>query len=224
MTEFNYAHKNTGEGERKTLTAPFNKPQISQEVQRIREAAFKEEIPVSDDETLNFLCTFVSALKPENILEIGAAVGVTGAAMLQVCPSARLYAIERDKNFCSEAAKNFEDLNLSKRVKLIQGDAGEEIEKLRENFYDFIFLDCAKVQYIKYLPRLKKLLKVGGVLIADDVLLFGYVAGEVEVPKKRRMLVEHIREYLNAVTHDAELSTTVLDIGNGLAFSVKKHS
>ena len=59
-------------------------------------------------------------------------------------------------------------------------------------------------------------------LLADDVLLFGYITGEEEVPKKRKMLVEHIKEYLFSVTCDEALCTTVLDIGNGLALSTKK--
>lgn len=222
MTDFTYAHKNTQEGERATSTAPFNKPQISEEILSLRLNAFKEEIPVSDDETLCFLQTFLAALKPENILELGTAVGVSGAAMLQTCPDAHLTTVERDGNFYKKAVENFKNLNLWDRVAAISGDAGEEILKLPEGEFDFIFLDCAKVQYIKYLPRLKKLLKKGGVLLADDVLLFGYVTGEEETPKKRKMLVEHIKEYLSAVTNDNELYTTVLDIGNGIAISVKK--
>lgn len=221
MQSFNYAHKNTQEGERVTKTAPFNKPQISKEILSLRQNAFKAEIPVSDDETLNFLCTLVRAVKPVNILELGTAVGVSGAAMLQACKGAHLTTVERDENFYNRAVENFKTLNLLDRVTAISDDAGEVIADLPENGFDFIFLDCAKVQYVKYLPRLKKLLKSGGVLLADDVLLFGYVTGEQEVPKKRRMLVEHIKEYIAAVTADEELSTTVLDIGNGVAMSVK---
>ena len=77
------------------------------------------------------------------------------------------------------------------------------------------------MQYVKYLPHLKKLLNKGGVLAADDVLLFGYVTGEEEVPKKRKMLVEHVKEYITAVTNDCELQTTILNLGNGVALSVK---
>ena len=222
MTEFDYAHKNTEGGERATKTAPFNKPQIEEEIQALRLNAFKEEIPVSDDETLCFLQTFLSSIKPQNILELGTAVGVSGAVMLKTCTCAHLTTVERDEKFYNAAVENFKNLNLSDRVTVVLGDAGEEIEKLPESAFDFIFLDSAKVQYIKYLPRLKKLLKTGGVLVADDVLLFGYITGEEEVPKKRKMLVEHIREYIAAVTNDCELYTTVLDIGNGVAISVKK--
>jgi predicted O-methyltransferase YrrM len=96
------------------------------------------------------------------------------------------------------------------------------VPNLPDDEYDFIFLDCAKVQYIKLLPALKQKLKVGGVLLADDVLLYGWVNGESPVPKKRKMLVEHVREYIDAVNCDPALSTTILDIGDGLSFSVKK--
>lgn len=221
MQNFNYAHKNTGAGERETPTAPLNKPKIRAEIQKIREEAFLREIPVSDDETLNFLSTLMYALKPGKILELGTAVGVSGAVMLDICKNAHLTTIERDENFCSEAKRNFGELSLLSQVTLVFGDAGEEIKKLDGEF-DFIFLDCAKVQYVKYLPTLKKLLKKGGTLVADDVLLFGYVTGETEVPKKRKMLVEHVKEYIAAVTEDGELCTSIINIGNGVAVSVKR--
>lgn len=220
MQEFTYAHKNTESGERQTPTAQFNAVKTDKRIEELRKSAFAREIPVSDSETLNFLTTILQALKPVNILELGTAVGISGAVMLNICKTAHLTTVERDENFHNEAVKNFKNLGLSERVTAIFGDAAEEISKLNGG-YDFIFLDCAKVQYIKLLPRLKALLKRGGVLLADDVLLFGYITGEAEVPKKRKMLVEHVREYLNAVTTDGGLSTTVLNLGNGLALSVK---
>ncbi|MDE6504530.1 MAG: O-methyltransferase [Clostridia bacterium] len=218
--QFSYAHKNTKDGERETKTAQFNKPRISNKIQSVREQAFEKQIPVSDDETLNFICTLTGAVKPENILELGTAVGVSGGVMLDVCKNARLTTIERDENFFNQARENFKNFGVAERVTQILGDAGEVIKDLNGKF-DFIFLDCAKVQYIKYLPRLKELLTAGGVLVADDILLFGYITGETEVPKKRKMLVEHVKEYITAVTGDCGLQTTVLDIGNGVALSVK---
>lgn len=218
--EFSYAHKNTSCGERQTATAQFNVPRLSAQVQELRLAAFEREIPVSDDETLCLLKTLLTAKQPQNILELGTAVGISAAVMLSVCPNAKVTTIESDENFYSEALKNFKSLGLSQSVTAIAGDAGEEIQKLDHKF-DFIFLDCAKVQYVKYLPCLKQLLTKGGILVADDILLFGYVTGEEEVPKKRKMLVEHVKEYITAVTTDNELQTTILNVGNGVALSVK---
>ena len=207
--EFSYAHKNTENGERTTRTAQFNKPRISEEIQKIRELAFANEIPVSNGETLNFLVTVLSAVKPKNILELGTAVGVSGAVILQTCPAAKLTTVERDKGFYESAAHNFNALGLADRVTSVLGDAGEVIGNLKEE-YDFIFLDCAKVQYIKYLPRLKELLKKGGVLVADDVLLFGYVTGEEEVPKKRKMNTFKPQRTTTSYKLRCSISATVL--------------
>lgn len=219
--EFDYAHKDTSEGERLTSTAQFNNVKLPQEVEALRLAACSREIPVSDKETLTFLLTMLSALQPQRILEVGTAVGVSAAAMLSVCKNAHITTIEKSEDFYLEAQKNFKKLNISTQISQIHGDAGEVLKTL-EGQFDFIFLDSAKVQYVKYIPDLKRLLRPNGALLADDILLFGYITGESPVPPKRKMLVEHIKEYISAVTTDHELTTTIINIGNGLALSVKK--
>ena len=216
-----YAHFNTRDGERKTPTAQFNRPHISKELQSLRESAFERSIPTADDETLQFILTFLSALQPKNILELGTATGISGIAMLETCPVAHLTTIEKNTDFLEEAQANFKCFGMNMRVNAINADAGEAIHMLAGT-YDFIFMDCAKVQYIKYLPTLKKLLARGGILLADDILLFGWITGETKIPQKRKMLAQHICEYVQAVTDDKELSTTIINIGDGLALSVKR--
>ena len=220
MDNFNYAHNDTSRGERKTYTADFNRPALSEEIKRLRENAFVRRVPTAGDETIKFLKTLLSAVKPENILELGTAVGISGCVMLDVCGRARLTTAERNEDFYTEAKRNFSSLGFDNRVKVILGDAGEIIGGL-EGGFDFIFLDCAKVQYVKYLPKLKRLLKRGGILLADDVLLYGWLTGETKVPEKRKMLAFHVKEYIDAVTNDSELETTILNLGDGLALSVK---
>ncbi|MDE6442328.1 MAG: O-methyltransferase [Clostridia bacterium] len=220
MDNFTYAHNDTSEGERESVTAKFNKAKLSENIQKLRESAFARGIPTADDETIGFLKNLVLAVQPQNILELGTATGISGAVMLKACPTAKLTTVERDQNFYKEACENFCNLGLSGRVNAIFGDAGEVIQTL-DGTYDFIFLDCAKVQYVKYLPTLKKLLKSGGVLLADDVLLYGWLTGQTPVPPKRKMLYMHLKEYVDAVTCDEELSTTILNIGDGIALSVK---
>lgn len=216
-----YAHFNTKDGERNTATAKFNRPQISKELQSLRESAFERSIPTADDETLQYLLTTLSALQPKRILELGTAIGISGIAMLDICPGAHLTTIEKNDKFLEEAKNNFKCFGVDMRIDAIEGDALECIDML-SGAYDFIFMDCAKVQYIKCLPKLKKLLKKGGVLLADDILLFGWLTGEQEVPQKRRMLFKHICEYAQAVIEDTELCTTIINIGDGLALSVKR--
>ena len=216
-----YAHYDTSAGERKTPTAKFNRPRISEKLQHLRESAFERSIPTADDETLQFLISQVLALQPKKILELGTATGISGIAMLDACPVAHLTTVEKNHAFFEEANENFKCFGVDMRVASIEGDAGEVIDML-SGAYDFIFMDCAKVQYVKYLPKLKMLLARGGVLLADDVLLFGWVTGESEIPQKRKMLAKHIEEYVQAVTNDEELCTAIINIGDGLALSVKR--
>lgn len=219
--QLTYAHNDTSVPERVSRTASLNRLRVSAEVERLRRAAHERRIPVASDETLGFLQTLALAKNAKNILEVGSAEGITALALLEICRDAHITTIERDERFYCSARKN---LNAYVgRTTLLHGDAAQTLETLPDASYDFIFLDCAKVQYIKLLPRLKALLKTNGVLVADDVLLYGWVNGESPVPKKRRMLVEHVREFIAAVTEDSQLSTCILDIGDGIALSVKKY-
>lgn len=218
--DFTYAHNDTSQPERESRTYKLNKFGFSPLVEGIRKSAFERNIPVSSDETLAFLCICARMAKPKKILEIGTAIGVSGICMLEHCTAAHMTTVELNPGFAKEAEANFAAAHMSERATVIVGDAAQVLPSL-PGAYDFIFLDGPKVQYVKYLPQLKRLLSAGGVIFADDVLLYGWVNGEREAPKKRKMLVEHIREYIDAVNSDRELKTTIVDVGNGVALSVK---
>jgi predicted O-methyltransferase YrrM len=64
------------------------------------------------------------------------------------------------------------------------------------------------------------MMKKSAVLFADDVLLYGWVNGKEPTPQKRKSIVEKIRSYLDVVVKDKELTTSILDIGDGVALSI----
>ena len=202
-------------------TASLVKLNIDEKLSARRKDALLRGIPVADDETLQFLLLTLAMKKPTHILEIGTAVGLSGVAMLQACPSARLTTMELEEERFLEAKKNFEDFSVSSRVNAYLGDAGE-ILSMMDGEYDFVFLDGPKAQYEKYLFDLKRLMKKDAILFSDDVLLFGWVSGEEETPQKRRSIVEKIRSYLDVLTADPDFITSVLNVGDGVALSVYK--
>ena len=200
-------------------TASLVKLHIDERIQARREDALKRGIPVADDETLNFLLVLLQAIQPKRILEIGTAVGLSGTAMLSVCPDARLTTMELEEERYLEAKQNFADFGISNRVNAYLGDAGE-ILAMMDGEYDFVFLDGPKAQYEKYLFDLKRLMKKGATLFADDVLLYGWVSGEEPTPQKRQSIVDKIRSYLHTITEDQDFSTSVINIGDGVALSI----
>ena len=202
-------------------TASLVQLNIDEKLAKRRAEALSRGIPVADDETLQFLLLTLSMTKPQRILEIGTAVGLSGVAMLQACPTARLTTLELEEERYFEAKKNFVDFGVSERVNAYLGDAGE-ILSMMDGQFDFVFLDGPKAQYEKYLFDLKRLMKDGATLFADDVLLFGWVSGDEPTPWKRHSIVDKIRSYLDTVTADKDFITSVLDIGDGVALSVYK--
>ncbi|MGN1372422.1 MAG: O-methyltransferase [Candidatus Coproplasma sp.] len=217
---YEYAHNDTSSPERESRTYALNSFNFSEEVNLLRRSAFGRGIPVSSDETLAFLDICVKMAKPKKILEIGTAIGVSGLTMLFSCPSAHLTTLEVNEAFAYEAQSNFASAHMQERATVIVGDAADVLPTLTGEF-DFIFLDGPKVQYIKYLPQLKRLLSHGGTLFSDDVLMYGWVNGEKPTPPKRHMLVQHIKEYLQVLTADEDLTTQIIDVGNGVALSIK---
>lgn len=202
-------------------TASLVKLHIDEEIAARRKDALCRGIPVADDETLNFLLLTLEMTGPQRILEIGTAVGLSSVAMLLACPDAKLTTVELEEERYVEAKENFARFGVSDRVTAHLGDAGE-ILAMMDGEFDFVFLDGPKAQYEKYLFDLKRLMKKGGVLFADDVLLYGWVSGEEPTPHKRRSIVDKIRSYLQTVTEDEEFVTSVLNVGDGVALSVYK--
>ena len=200
-------------------TASLVKLNIDERIATLRADALSRGIPVADDETLNYLLVTLKALRPRRILEIGTAVGLSAAAMLYACPEATVTTMELDEERYMEAKQNFKDLGVESRVTSYLGDAFEILTMMNGEF-DFVFLDGPKAQYEKYLYDIKRLLKKGGVLFSDDVLLYGWVSGEEETPQKRRSIVEKIRGYLDVLTNDKSFMTSVLNVGEGVAISV----
>ena len=200
-------------------TASLVKLKIDERIAKLRAEALARDIPVADDETLQFLLLTVTALQPKRILEIGTAVGLSGSAMLLACPNAKLTTMELEEERYLEAKANFEQLGVKDRVTAHLGDAGE-ILAMMDGEYDFVFLDGPKAQYEKYLFDLKRLMPTGATLFADDVLLYGWVSGKEPTPQKRQSIVDKIRSYLHTITEDKDFSTSVINIGDGVALSI----
>lgn len=200
-------------------TASLVKLNIDERIAACRADALSRGIPVADDETLNFLLVMLAAVKPKRILEIGTAVGLSATAMLYACPEAKLTTMELEEERYLEAKQNFSDFGVAERVTAYLGDAGE-ILAMMDGQFDFVFLDGPKAQYEKYLFDLKRLMVKGAILFADDVLLYGWVSGEEPTPQKRHSIVDKIRSYLSVVTADKDFTTSVLDVGDGVALSV----
>ena len=182
-------------------------------------------VPIIRSSTRSLLRFVLADVRPERILEIGAAVGFSAIFMATFSPApVRIDTIENYDKRIAVARQNIRTAQMEDRINLIEGDAMAVLEELERDgmIYDMIFIDAAKAQYPNYLPVCKKMLREGGILVSDNVLFDGdIVLSRFAVRRRDRTIHARMREYLRMISEDAELVTTILPIGDGMTLSVK---
>lgn len=188
----------------------------------IEKEAIETYVPIIRQETQSLLKVLISMKSPERILEVGTAVGFSAILMAEYSSNnTDITTIEKFEKRIPIARSNFKRAGMENRITLLEGDALEVLKTL-DTEYDFIFMDAAKGQYINFLPEVKRLLKAGGVLVSDNVLQDGdIIQSRYAVTRRNRTIHGRMREYLYELTHDADLQTTILPIGDGVTISIK---
>ena len=142
------------------------------EINNIKEYAKNENIPIMQDEGIEFLTSFVDKKQIKNILEIGTAIGYSAIMMARVSKDIHVTTIERDETRYLEALKNIKKFGLENRITLIFNDAlNVEIN----DKYDLIFIDAAKGKNIEFFNHFEKNLESDGYIITDNMEFHGYV-------------------------------------------------
>lgn len=185
--------------------------------------ALAKKVPIIRKETQSLLRILLQIKQPKQILEVGTAIGFSALFMEEVNPTeSDITTIENDKNRIAIAHQNFINAGKDDLIHLVEGDAQDILLKLNEK-YDFIFMDAAKGQYLHFLPLVLQLLKPGAIIVSDNVLQDGdIIQSRFAVTRRNRTIHKRMREYLYSITHNEELATTILTVGDGIAISVKK--
>ena len=132
--------------------------------------AERENIPIVGPVVGEFLFILVGAIKARNILEIGTATGYSAIYLARGCePSdGRVITLEFDSSRAASARQNFEKAGLENRIEVLEGDALKTLSGMEEAF-DLVFIDIEKKDYARVLPDCGRLLRNGGLLVADNV-------------------------------------------------------
>ncbi|MBR4341715.1 MAG: O-methyltransferase [Lachnospiraceae bacterium] len=197
-------------------------PDIPKELDNLEQWALDNKVPIIRRSMQSLLSFLIKTHKPKNILEIGTAIGFS-ALFMEHCSQedCRITTIEKVEMRLVNARKN---LAGHSRISLCEGDAEDILNKFSNDHtkrYDFIFLDAAKGQYLKYLEYIRKILIKGGMLVTDNVLLEGSIAeSKFSIERRNRTIHMRMREYLNELTHCEDFDTVILPVGDGVAVSV----
>ncbi|MCD7840869.1 MAG: O-methyltransferase [Lachnospiraceae bacterium] len=188
----------------------------------LERTALKEHVPIIRKDMQSFLKMLLAMQRPKKILEVGTAVGFSAILMAtNTEPGCRITTIENYEKRITPARENFARAGLEDRITLLSGDAQELLPTLHES-YDFVFMDAAKGQYMAFLPEILRLLRIGGVLVSDNVLQDGdLIESHYAVEQRNRTIYKRMREYLYTLKHTEGLLTSIVAVGDGAAVTVK---
>ncbi len=192
---------------------------------RLEKQAANEHIPIIHPDVAQFLHFLIRVHRPKTILEVGTAIGYSTIWMARAAgPDSLIKTIEINEDRAYEAWLNFKTAGIEEQVQNIVGDAIDLISKLDTQF-DLIFLDAAKGQYLTFFEDAIKLLNPGGLIIADNVLLNGWVADQELIPSRRmKTMVNRMTDYIQLVMNHRQLTSSIIPIGDGMAVSLKEVS
>ena len=197
-------------------------PERTGTLKEIEDFARENGVPIVQKETGVFLEFMTSMKKPKKILELGTAVGFSSILMYESAGTEPdIITIERDENMIEMAKINLERFNLTDKIKIEQGDCLEVLERLDDKF-DLIFMDAGKGHYNHFLPHCLRLLMEDGIIVADNVLFRGMVASQELVKRRKITIVKRMRTYLDLVTQDENLITSVIPMGDGIAVTKRR--
>jgi predicted O-methyltransferase YrrM len=156
-------------------------------------------------------------VRPERILEIGTYTGYSALCLAEgLTKSGKLYTIDVNEELESRVRGYFEQSDYSEQIDYIIGDAMHVIPSMNEK-WDLVFIDADKMNYINYYNLIFSQVKIGGYIIADNVLWSGKVADETKIDKDTLLL----RSFNDLVSNDERVEEVLLPIRDGLMIARK---
>lgn len=156
----------------------------------------------------------------KQVLEIGSLGGFSAYSIAKILPDGgSVTCIEKSEKHAKLIEQNLAELGIS-NAKVIHDDAKLALSKFEDSSFDAVFIDADKASYPSYLEEAFRILKVGGLLLADNTLLFGNVYDE-PYQNSQAKLVEAMKEFNQALADSARWFGLIIPTSEGLSVAIK---
>ncbi len=183
--------------------------------------AAEHNVPIADREVARFLEITARAAGARRVLEIGMAIGYSVVHLARALPEGgEVVTIEPNEEMIARSEEYLRRASLRGRVRVERGKALEVLPRLAGESFDMVFLDALKEEYAQYLELALPLLRAGGVVVADNLLWGGQVAGEIRAPEQTGS-TQALRTFNQIFVRHPQLLSVVLPVGDGLGYAVK---
>jgi caffeoyl-CoA O-methyltransferase len=152
------------------------------------------------------------------VVEVGTLAGYSAIAMARALPAdGRVRSIEIDPERAAFAESWVARSDVAGRVQVLRGSASELLPTLADACADAAFLDADKESYVAYLEQCRRIVRPGGLIMADNAFAFG----QLFAPEPTDPGVAALREFNDHVARQTWLQGIIVAVGDGLWVCVK---
>lgn len=197
--------------------------QLSTTLKAIQTYAALHHVPIMEDQGIEELVELLTVQQPEQILEIGAAIGFSAIKMAEALPACTVDTVERDDSRYQKALEFIAQTDLASRIRIFHADALElELSQLKPQ-YDAIFIDAAKGQYERFFDKYETLLSTGGIIYCDNMTMHGLSDMPLsDVPRRKRTMIRNLATFKEHMLNHPCYDTELLSSGDGILICRKK--
>jgi caffeoyl-CoA O-methyltransferase len=180
----------------------------------------REGIPIVHPTTGEFLQLLAAASGAKRAVEVGTAIGVSTLHLAR--GGAHVTSFEVDPVRHAAATDYLDRAGLSDRVDLRLKDASVGLAELEPGSFDLAFVDGPKYLYADHIDPVIGLLRSGGLLLVDNVLISGAAATQEPVGLWDADRIQEMRAFNARLAEHPQLHTTITPVGDGVALAVRQ--
>ena len=166
-----------------------------------------------------FLRLLSQAMRPQRILEIGTYTGYSAICLAAgLTPDGHLHTIDINEELEDMCLRYFKEAGLDQQITLHIGKAANIIPTLKETF-DLVFIDADKGMYGAYFDMVLDQVRIGGIILADNVLYHGQV---MEAPEAQSSQAKAMIAFCEKINADDRVEQVLLTVRDGLLMMRKK--
>ncbi|PZV92761.1 caffeoyl-CoA O-methyltransferase [Micromonospora phaseoli] len=179
-------------------------------------------VPVEQVALLTLLTRLVHA---RTVIDVGTFTGLSALAFARgVAPGGTVVTCDNSDRWLELARAHWQRAGVADRIDFRLGPAARTLRAMPERAaVDIVFVDADKLNYPTYYELVVPLLRPGGLLLLDNVLLDGFVtAPDLAADPLQRRCAAVLREVNAAVAADDRLEAVMLPIADGLTVARRR--
>lgn len=185
------------------------------------DAGVRAAAPPVDAATGAALRFLSAAIGARSVVEVGTGCGTSGIWLLRgMVPEGILTTVDVNAAYQDYARSAFARAGFGAgRARLIRGTALEVLPRLTDGGYDMVSVDADQVSYPAYLEEALRLLRPGGVVVFNNVMVGSDEPdGPLRVPGPAEIAV---RELMQRVREDESFIPLLVPVGEGLLTAIR---